>query len=522
MSQISESNPKKRSIDDVTETVETLDGNSGEKLDAPSRVSNSANAKQGDGDIKASRALDSDAQQEGREKKKSKIDPSSDKTEAKQVEKKKLSSSPLPPPPPAAAAAAAKGDEAKGLVSDAVQNNTNKKNKEAEANQTINKGGIDESNGSKNLTTAVCPQKETASSAEEDLELIKKDGGGGNSTVPRSTSDPNPTSGHKEQEDVSKKENVNSKETTLPVPLPSPPQHASINPTTVPVQVTIIKKEVVGASLSITTGGMPLQPPVAAAVDTEGSMTGMSQSERKRYREKKRRSEITCAIDHLTKILIKVEPTNLFQQNNLVYTTSTNDFPPRSLRTSNNSSGQQPLNRTEIINHAAQVLDRLFKENEERKMHLMRLHSGVPKDTNTGNGGGNNAATATGNQHQMMMFHQPTIYHQPSAPAPQSKIAPTPGQAVGFANGTIPMHPIMQMHPSFIAHQAGFQVPASGSTVDKNGKNSKQGANVIMQATNMTVPNANSHQHRAYAAEQQWYIAQQFLGQQKRMQEGGQ
>ena len=111
----------------------------------------------------------------------------------------------------------------------------------------------------------------------------------------------------------------------------------------------------------------------------EASMSGMSQSERKRYREKKRRSEITQAIDKLTKVLLKVEPANLFSQNNLVYSTNTSDLIPSRSGSgrSGGGSGQQPLNRTEIINHAVKVLEKLHRENEERKMQLMRLHTVV-------------------------------------------------------------------------------------------------------------------------------------------------
>ena len=138
-------------------------------------------------------------------------------------------------------------------------------------------------------------------------------------------------------------------------------------------------------------------------------MSNMSQSERKRFREKKRRSEITNAIDQLTKILIKVEPTNLIQQNNLVYSTNASDFPYRSSRLSGNSTGgsQQPLNRTEIINHAVHVLEKLFSENEERKMHIMRMHS-IVHGVNGGSGNNQSPQQAT-----MMMMPQQVSFFPP-------------------------------------------------------------------------------------------------------------
>ena len=106
---------------------------------------------------------------------------------------------------------------------------------------------------------------------------------------------------------------------------------------------------------------------------------------------------------------------------------------------------------------------------------------------------------------------------------PQSKMTSSAsGPAVGFANGAIPVHPVMQLHPSFMT-PTGFQVPtaAPGSAVEqKNGNNSSKSTNnnIAMQSSRVG-PNMNSHQQRAYA-EQQWYLTQQFLGQQKRLREG--
>jgi hypothetical protein len=151
------------------------------------------------------------------------------------------------------------------------------------------------------------------------------------------------------------------------------------------------------AAMLMQAPGPPEAMGFSPKMDSESMMSGMSQSERKRFREKKRRSEITNAIDQLTKILLKVEPANLIQQNNLVYSTNSSDIPSRAGRSNGGSGGggQQPLNRTEIINHAVQVLERLFRENEERKLQIMRLHSMV------------NDVTSGGNQQQMMMMPQP-------------------------------------------------------------------------------------------------------------------
>ena len=345
MPQIDESNSKKRSIDDVTDKVVTSDDTSGaEKPDGAS------NSKRGDGVKKASssqEAMDSTRTQEGREKKIAKMDASCRKADIEQGENKKLSSS--PPPPPSSGATDKADETSKTLDSDAVHNNPNANDKKPQ--EDGEKNG-DSRNANKNAATT----SEASGKEGEEVDSKKKE------------------------------EGVKVEKSALPM----------ITNSRTPIQEVNKKVPILS------------QPPTATA-DNDGPMEGMSQSERKRYREKKRRSEITNAIDNLTKILLKVEPANLFQQNNLVYSTnSNNDFSSsRSVRTNNNSSGQQPLNRTEIINHAAQVLDRLFRENEERKMHLMRIHAvGGAKDVNSASNGTNGGPNSTGN-HQMMMFPQP-------------------------------------------------------------------------------------------------------------------
>jgi len=81
----------------------------------------------------------------------------------------------------------------------------------------------------------------------------------------------------------------------------------------------------------------------------------MTQSERKRYREKKRRSAITNAVDNLSKVLSKVDRNSLVDK----------DGAPFGYLSS--------LNRTGTINRAARVLETLHKENEERKVQVTKL-----------------------------------------------------------------------------------------------------------------------------------------------------
>lgn len=83
--------------------------------------------------------------------------------------------------------------------------------------------------------------------------------------------------------------------------------------------------------------------------------SGMSQSERKRYREKKRRSAITNAVDNLSKVLSKVDRNSLVDKDGAPF------------------GYQSSLNRTGTINRAARVLETLHEENEERKVQVTKL-----------------------------------------------------------------------------------------------------------------------------------------------------
>lgn len=92
-------------------------------------------------------------------------------------------------------------------------------------------------------------------------------------------------------------------------------------------------------------------------------LAGMTQSERKRYREKKRRSDITNAVDELTKVLMKIDPNSFSPNFSFGDGRSKHSVP----------SSAQNLNRTEIISHAAKVLNRLNSEKDEMKLQIAKL-----------------------------------------------------------------------------------------------------------------------------------------------------
>ena len=113
----------------------------------------------------------------------------------------------------------------------------------------------------------------------------------------------------------------------------------------------------------------------------------ISLSERKKFREKKRRKEITNAIDQLSKMLLRVDPSTFIEHNNQVYSTpnvidldnkkNQHDLQlitfPHQNHKEEVRQQYQPLNRTSTINHAAILLEKLATESEETKIELLQL-----------------------------------------------------------------------------------------------------------------------------------------------------
>lgn len=135
----------------------------------------------------------------------------------------------------------------------------------------------------------------------------------------------------------------------------------------------------------------------------EGSsddLAGMTQSERKRYREKKRRSDITNAVDELTKVLMKIDPNSFSPNFSFGDGRSKHTVP----------SSAQNLNRTEIISHAAKVLNRINAEKDEMKLQVAKL-SALIRDTRSG-------ATAS---HSNLMLPQ-QLHRIPSFSATQNAL----------------------------------------------------------------------------------------------------
>lgn len=83
----------------------------------------------------------------------------------------------------------------------------------------------------------------------------------------------------------------------------------------------------------------------------------MSRSERKRHREKKRRSKVNAGFDDLKELLHQIDP-SMAQQ-------------------------QEEMNRVDLIGKSVDMLRKLFEENEKNKMVLTNLTQASSGDNNT-------------------------------------------------------------------------------------------------------------------------------------------
>jgi hypothetical protein len=113
--------------------------------------------------------------------------------------------------------------------------------------------------------------------------------------------------------------------------------------------------------------------------EQEGTREDMytKQSELKRCREKKRRQNISVAIEKLANTLTKVDPSNLIWHNNKVYFDGHTSFPSSGRERARYGGASflknQPLNRTEIINHTIRLVEKFALENEKGKLAVCQL-----------------------------------------------------------------------------------------------------------------------------------------------------
>ena len=118
------------------------------------------------------------------------------------------------------------------------------------------------------------------------------------------------------------------------------------------------------------------------------------QTQRKRSKEKQRRLDIAASIERLSDIMLKADSINLIRRNNQLYfvrglgspssSSTTGGDHGRIYEDSNSSkyhrhggylspsNQNQPLNRTEIIKYATQMIEKLATENENLNLKLIQ------------------------------------------------------------------------------------------------------------------------------------------------------
>ena len=115
-------------------------------------------------------------------------------------------------------------------------------------------------------------------------------------------------------------------------------------------------------------------PPTASSpvAGDEIDQESNKRSERKRKREKQRRSDLSNAFDELAAFIVQVEPGNA---------ESGSDKKSKKRKASEGGEDSSGITRLDLIGRALRIMKRLYRENEERK----RLISTID-----GRGGGAN------------------------------------------------------------------------------------------------------------------------------------
>ena len=105
------------------------------------------------------------------------------------------------------------------------------------------------------------------------------------------------------------------------------------------------------------------------------ALAKMSRSERKRHREKKRRSDVNKGFDDLTALLLEIDP---------VVRAEADDRARRG-QWKGTLGGQEDniLSRVELIGRSVEILGRVHKENEQRKLIIEQLLQRPPSTSTT-------------------------------------------------------------------------------------------------------------------------------------------
>ena len=102
----------------------------------------------------------------------------------------------------------------------------------------------------------------------------------------------------------------------------------------------------------------------------------MSRSERKKFREKKRRSDVNKGFDELMSLLVKVDPTIKAEMEEQEKCKKNYN------KASHSSEGENlALNRVDLISRTVTVIARMYRQNEDQKALIAKLAQGGGGDS---------------------------------------------------------------------------------------------------------------------------------------------
>jgi hypothetical protein len=102
----------------------------------------------------------------------------------------------------------------------------------------------------------------------------------------------------------------------------------------------------------------------------------MSRSERKKFREKKRRSDVNKGFDELMSLLVKVDPTIKAEMEEQEKCKKNYN------KASHSSEGENlALNRVDLISRTVTVIARMYRQNEDQKALIAELTQGGEADS---------------------------------------------------------------------------------------------------------------------------------------------
>ena len=126
-------------------------------------------------------------------------------------------------------------------------------------------------------------------------------------------------------------------------------------------------------------------PAGAPVSETRTKDPYQEQLDRNRSRERKRRQDVSAAIEKLIALLLEIDPENLVRRNKQIYFSKDSPIVHANrkkrrcnggpLFLSRRNQQNQPLSRTEIINYTVHTVEKLAREREEISLQIQQYNN---------------------------------------------------------------------------------------------------------------------------------------------------